>query len=51
MLTCVIQAHYHSSNSQPGAPFLARSSREKACPELVEGWGLGISALGHTPAP
>jgi len=22
-----------------GAPFLARSLREKACPELVEGWG------------
>jgi len=27
------------TNRDPGAPFLARSWREKACPELAEGWG------------
>jgi len=25
--------------SEPGAPFLPRFLRQKACPELVEGWG------------
>ena len=27
------------NGDEPGAPFLARSLREKACPEPVEGWG------------
>jgi hypothetical protein len=31
-----------------GAPFLARSLREKACPELAEGWGFSLDA--RTPA-
>ena len=34
----------------PGAPFLARSVREKACPELVEGSGFSIARNRSRPA-
>jgi len=38
-------------NPNPGAPFLARSWREKACPEPAEGWGFRRSgSAGHPPA-
>jgi threonine synthase len=34
-----IKRNFSSSRLATGAPILARSLREKACPELVEGWG------------
>jgi len=37
LLTLILILISLSDDRDPGAPFLTRSWREKACPELVEG--------------